>query len=82
MMNILGRKLDVRTHGAALLVKAWIDGVALYGEFTSIDAVTAWVNDFGAKLDGVERDVATAKLTKVFFLDEDTGEMHEMLEAA
>lgn len=82
MINILGRKLDVRMHGAAFIVKASIDDVPVYGEFTSIKAIEAWVGDFGAKLDGVERDIVTAKLAKVFFLDEETGEMHEMLEAA
>lgn len=43
--NILGRKLEVRKLGEAFIVKAWMDGNAVYGEFTSIKAIEVWVED-------------------------------------
>lgn len=62
MWNVKGRKLEVGKLGEAFIVKAWIDGEPIYGAFGSVEAIEAWVIDFGGCLDTFEGDIVTIEL--------------------
>ena len=50
-MEYKGIRFEVGQYGDALTLKVWMQGVACYGIFCSIEGVYAWLDDNGLALD-------------------------------